>query len=467
MSLLVITLPPRPPLADAAQADEPPAAWTHVHSEDGRTALHHGRLEAAHLPRCDQVVAVLPPERLSWHALTLPKAPAARLREALLGLLEEQLLDEAEAVHLALPPRAQAGQTVWVAVTARRWLQRQLAVLAQSGIHVDRVVPAWAPRGAGLADAPTVVHLHAREGDAPGAAWLVASETEGVSLLPLAGSLARARLTHWQQDGCRISASPAAATIAERWLGQPVAVETEAELALAAAAGDWNLLQFDLAPSHRGLRRLAALWKRWRSPVWRPVRLGLGVLVVVQLLGLNVWAWHQRQTLQQLRDGQEALLRATHPQVRVVRDAALQMHRETATLRDQAGVPGEQDLETLLAAASQAWPEGQAPAAQLRYDGQSLTLNTPAMPPEAIETLRQRLQARGWKLATEGTQLTLQRQGPDAAPTDAPAAAATAAPGPSGLAPAPSDTAQPAAMPPAGPSPGTLPPTTPPNGVPR
>lgn len=459
MSLLVITLPTRPPLADAAQADEPPAAWTHVHSEDGRTALHHGRLEAAHLPRCDQVVAVLPPERLSWHALTLPKAPAARLREALLGLLEEQLLDEAEAVHLALPPGAQAGQTVWVAVTARRWLQRQLAVLAQSGIHVDRVVPAWAPRGSGLADAPTVIHLHTREGDAPGAAWLVASAAEGVSLLPLAGSLARARLTHWQQAGCRISASPAAATIAERWLGQPVAVETEAELALAAAAGDWNLLQFDLAPSHRGLRRLAALWKRWRSPAWRPVRLGLGVLVVVQLLGLNVWAWHQRQTLQQLRDSQEALLRATHPQVRVVRDAALQMRRETATLRDQAGVPGEQDLETLLAAASQAWPEGQAPAAQLRYDGQSLTLNTPAMPPEAIETLRQRLQARGWTLAAEGAQLTLQRQAagaPGQAPAGAmpppvvsPAPATQATPATQTAQPVPPPDARPLAPPPA------------------
>ena len=38
--------------------------------------------------------------------MTLPKAPAGRMRAALGGVLEEQLLEDDDALHLALPPHA-------------------------------------------------------------------------------------------------------------------------------------------------------------------------------------------------------------------------------------------------------------------------------------------------------------------------------------------------------------------------
>ena len=50
----------------------------------------------------DELVAVIPALALSWHAVELPKAPAGRMRAALEGLLEEQLLDEPQVVHAAV-----------------------------------------------------------------------------------------------------------------------------------------------------------------------------------------------------------------------------------------------------------------------------------------------------------------------------------------------------------------------------
>ena len=61
------------------------------------------------MPRADSVVAVLADSDVSWQRITLPKAPAAKLRAALGGLLEDHLLEDDEALHLALAPGAQAG----------------------------------------------------------------------------------------------------------------------------------------------------------------------------------------------------------------------------------------------------------------------------------------------------------------------------------------------------------------------
>src|SRR5664280_2785029 len=82
--------------------------------------------------RRSQVTAVVREADVSWHRITLPKAPAARLRAALVGVLEEALLEDAESVHLAIAPLVAAGQTTWVAALDRAWLQDELAAL-QSG----------------------------------------------------------------------------------------------------------------------------------------------------------------------------------------------------------------------------------------------------------------------------------------------------------------------------------------------
>ena len=114
MSVLVILVSPRARLgARNAEGVETPAqvpgeGYDYVLSADGLHVATQGRAQASLLPRADSVVALLADSDVSWQRLTLPKAPAARLRAALGGLIEEHLLDDDEALHLALPAGAVA-----------------------------------------------------------------------------------------------------------------------------------------------------------------------------------------------------------------------------------------------------------------------------------------------------------------------------------------------------------------------
>ena len=169
MSTLVISIPARGrlrargPDSPAAEPERATSDYAYVTTPDGLDVQNHGRLVASLLPKASNVVAVLADCDVSWHRIVLPKAPAARLRAALTGVLEEALLDDADAVHLALAPGAVAGQPTWVAAVDRQWLRRELALLQRAHLFVDRVVPMSWP------DDPPIGHFSTAEGAAPGA----------------------------------------------------------------------------------------------------------------------------------------------------------------------------------------------------------------------------------------------------------------------------------------------------------
>lgn len=407
MSVLAILLPPRARLgAGAGSADaaaSPAGELAYALSADGLALTASGRAAPALLPKADAVVAVLEPSDVSWQKLTLPKAPASKLRAALEGLLEEALLEETGDLHFALPAQAQAGQEVWVAVTHKGWLQGALAELERTGLIVDRVVPALTPQ-----DGPRGHIFDAGSGGAPQPAltWV---DDNGVACVPLAGSLARTLLASAAAQGVRWTATPAVATAAERWLGAPVSVLTEAESAWRAVQSTWNLRQFDLAARHRGAVALKQAFKRLRSPAWKPVRLGLVALAGLQVIGLNVWAWSQHRALDDRRQAQIALLRTTHPQVRSVLDAPAQMRRETEQLRTAAGRSGETDLEPMMAAAAAAWPDGQGPMQGLRFEPGRLTLTVAGWSEDHVRQFRDRLRPAGWSLEIAPGKVTLLR----------------------------------------------------------
>jgi general secretion pathway protein L len=398
MSMLVIQLPPRARGGEAPP--EPAAVLGHVLSSDGLGINAQGRSAPAQWPKADSVVAVLPPTEVGWHRITVPKAPAGRLRAALAGLLEEHLLDDDDGVHLALAPGAKAGDEAWVAAVDRAWLASWIAAIEAGGATIDRVVPALSP-AAGDPAAPGHAHVFGASGDDAGDSappWLAVADGAGVTALRLGGSLARTRLAGWSEQGLRWTAEPSAVGAAERWLGAPVQVQTEAELALAAARTPWNLRQFELAPRHRGLRALRELAKQWRGPAWRPARWGLAALVVVQLLGLNLWAWQQQRLVAQGKDKMNALLRSTHPNVRAVLDAPVQMQRETELLRQAAGQVGPADFEPLLALAARGWPDGQGPVQNVRYEPGRLTLAAPGWTPEQVQAFRGQVEPAGGRV---------------------------------------------------------------------
>src|SRR5437867_9109740 len=140
MSILVVLIPPRARVraraADGAEADSLSSSRElhYVLSDDGFNLDSQGRCAPALLPRATMVVAALADADVSWHRIILPRAPAARMRAALQGVLEEAVLDDASDVHLAVAPQATPGQPTWIAAVNRPWLTRELAVLERATV---------------------------------------------------------------------------------------------------------------------------------------------------------------------------------------------------------------------------------------------------------------------------------------------------------------------------------------------
>src|SRR5947208_1491006 len=343
MSLLVIQIPPRQRLrsqdSSGAEADAARAAQEFVYaaSPDGLFLQAEGQGPAALLPKADNIVAVVSDTDIGWHRITLPKAPASRVRDALNGVLEDAVLEDIDVTHLAVAPGAVPGQPTWVAALNRPWLRAQLAALEKGGVFVDRVVPSAWP------DDPPSGHFaetdDAHEGPAQGVT-LTWSHPDGVATLRLHGGLARAVIPSPAPPGTRWSATPGAASAAEQWLGTSVNVMPTAQRLLQASRTLWNLRQFELARRSRGRRALRDALRQWRSPAWRPVRWGVAALVVAQIAGLNLWAWHQRGAIADKRSAIIEVVKTTFPQVnentiRLGPDSVMQ--REVDSLRLHAG----------------------------------------------------------------------------------------------------------------------------------
>ena len=410
MSTLVIQLPARARLQSGAEGlpaavqARSTAELAYALTPDGLALTKHGRAAVALLPKADTVVLVLADTDVSWHRIKVPKAPAARLRAAIGGVLEEHLLDEPGAMHLALAPGASGGESAWIAATDKAWLSAELAAVEKAGVQVDRVVPIAWPEDTPLG------HFSAPFGaDAGAPMQLTWSDAKGVVAIGLHGALARQMLALWSALPARWSAHPAVAAPAERWLGRGVVVLNDEQRLLQAMRSLWDLRQFDLTPRHRGMLALRDAWRRWRSVSWRPVRYGVVALVALHVLGLNLWAWHQQRQVDTKRMAMTQLLRTSHPQVRAVLDAPVQMQRETDRLRTAAGKIGETDLESLLGVAAAAWPEAQPPLATLRFENGRLSFAASGWAETQIAQFRAQLASSGWDLASNNGVLTVSR----------------------------------------------------------
>ena len=279
----------------------------------------------------------------------------------------------------------------------------QLAALDAAGVAIDRLVPQAnpGPRSRGHFEHDGSVIGHGLR--------LVWSRPDGVLVLRPSGGLAH----HWLAaagDGGETSwsAEPAAAAAAEQELGHSVEVIAAPEAALRSARSDWNFRQFELAARPRGIRALRKVWHELASPAWRPMRWAAMILLLVNLIGLNAWAWLQRSALAERQKAQVTLLQSTFPNVRAVLDAPVQMQRETEQLRSKAGKPGDTDLEPMLQAVASAWPEGRRLEA-LKFEPGQLSVSVEGWPEEQVEQVRARLQPAGWQVVRDGSQLSIRR----------------------------------------------------------
>ena len=414
MSTLVVCLPGGAAAA-AAECD-------FVLSDDGSTPRQQGRARLALLPRADERVLLLGAAMLSWQSVQLPRGSLhsgqrARLPALLAGLLEERLLAEPETLHLALAGAAAEPGRHWVVACDKAWLQGWLQAFEAQQLPIQRIVPEAAPTGA-----PTEARLTLLDLD--GSAHCLHCAASGVLCLPFEpGTLAALTLPAAAstpatdpEPALTLLAEPALVATAEAWLQQPVLLQTPAQRWLAGARSTLDLAQFELASSGsaRARKRLLQGWLALRqAPQWRPARWGLALLLLVQLLGLNVWAWQQKAALVQQQAAINAMLTETFAGVRVVIDAPLQMQRELSALQRASGTLSARDLEPMLAALAAALPptagagSGRGPSGidfvsgELRLQGVSLDAAT-------LAALQSRLQTQGLRLQAEGSGWLLQ-----------------------------------------------------------
>jgi general secretion pathway protein L len=386
----------------------PAAVLDWVRSPNGQTLADHGSCAAALLPTDDDVVLVLPPRSVSWHRVACPKVSGARLRATLDGLLEERLLADTSELHFALEPGGKSGQTLWVAACDRTWLKSWLQTLDAAGRPVTRIVPGMAPLRGGDGEGTQALHwAHLQNGQA----WLSSATAQGVSGVPLAEGTSLSGPDVSGDD--RWWTEPAVATRIEHLVDRRVDLVALPAWLLHCAQADWNLAQFDLSLSsgaRRGQRWRQSL-REWRSaPVWRPVRWGLGALLLSLLIGLNALAWIERSTLAAKQQAITRTLQNTFPDIALVMDAPRQMQRALVGLQQASGTLSAADLEAVLAAVASAAP-GAAPAA-IDFTPGDAQLGGWTLPEPQLQAAAQALNQRGWQASVDGASLRVRPKAP-------------------------------------------------------
>lgn len=400
MATLILTLP----LNGASGAPE----YGYVLTPDGLSVSAQGDATAALLPtqaaRASEVVAMVPARALSWHRIALPervlrgllsgRMEVSRARSVLAGVLEEQLLDEPERLHFALfaAPLDPSGESAWVAVCDRAWLQTGLQALEAAGYRAARIVAECTPSAPGAALAIL--------SDAP--AQLLLCTPQGVSLLPLLpASLALALA----QPTLEVVAEPAAMERAQVHFGNQVRLQSHAQRMLAATQSPWNLAQLELSasPSGRLLKRLGAAWQQFlQAPAWRPTRWGLVAMLLVQVLALNALAWQQRRLLDEKRATIAAVLQQTFPEVRLVIDAPLQMQRAVDDLARAHGVASDVGLARVFSIIS---PQATLRLSAIELSERELRLTLTGLDEAGAQPLLASLEAQGLSARLQEDQL--------------------------------------------------------------
>jgi general secretion pathway protein L len=131
-------------------------------------------------------------------------------------------------------------------------------------------------------------------------------------------------------------------------------------------------------------------------------------MVIVNLIGLQVWAWRERAAIEAQRVAIREVLTNTFPQVKSVIDAPAQMAREVATLRQATATPASTDLETQLGALASAAPDRTAQG--LDYIRETLRVRGLGWTAADLRSAQSALQAQGLAASVEGDALVLRAE---------------------------------------------------------
>lgn len=387
MSLLRIHIPSSWPDTEP----DAPLPWCSLGARGALLGAGHATL--ANLPRTEACELVIPAEAVLLTRARLPRAGKQKLRQLLAYAIEDRLVAEPDAVHVAAGPTLADGQTV-LAVVDKAWLARVLARCHDAGLRprsawpetllpalpADGWVMVWDGAGGFLRSGE---HAGMRlDGGLP-------TEPPAALMLSLTEARAATSLPHRLLLRLREGTPPPDVEAWSHALGVAVELGIGWTPLQHPDPADRNvdLLQGEFAPA--GMTRNG--WPGLRLPL-----ILAGLIGLMQFGATTVEWWRLGREQQQLRAAMEASFRKAFPDARVVVDAPLQMQRKLAELRGAGGPPSPDDFLPLLArTAAVLEPGPQQPVQSVAYDKGQLSLELILPDPAAADALARRLGGAG------------------------------------------------------------------------
>jgi general secretion pathway protein L len=402
----------------------------YITSVDGEHIATSGSATASELSKLpnQKVIVVLPIEGISWHQVQFPKgvldrrffhrSSAATVRTILENLLEDELLDAPDTLHFSLEPMAGTYERQVVAVCRKAWLQQGLDILRNAGISIHRIIPKFSPvrKDEDIASIEnddgsenlSLVREAYLLGDMDNAR-IVKITAKYVSQLPLNASTAHLCLVN---DHTKLWSEPAVAYLAQEFFQQEAELMAPGQRCFAAADGDWNLAQFEFAQNtdiswHRRLLQRAKNF--WSAPAYRYTRLFLGLLIAINLVGLNVSALLASHRMKSKSNELYTIFRTTFPSITTVVDIPIQMDRAMRQLTASSGELSPDDAESLLNILGSATKGSRVGAQVLNYSTSSHVLQLQGVQIDGgqLKIINDQIARRGYVAELAGTTLTI------------------------------------------------------------
>lgn len=342
------------------------------------------------------VVLLLAAADVTLLQVKTPPLSNARLKAALPGLVEEQVLGDPEDCVLVAAPAQLDDGTRTIAVTQRGWLEATVKGLLAQGARTVAAVPAQlclplAPGNvAGAIDANGITLRHGLY--------------QGLGLA-IAGSPAAALQTARALAGD----SPLNLYVEPAQLGEYQALVLEAGPGIHVEAEHWahwiagaKSTTLDLVPGLGAAGAQVRDWKKWR---W-PLRIAL-LALVVNLAGLNIQWMRLKREAETITQGMTQTFKAAYPKETVISsDPAAQMRQNIGRAKALQGQVTQDEFVFMAAALGEAARALPRPLelASLAYRERAMTVKVKpeTADPAAPKALKAALSARGLDLSESG-----------------------------------------------------------------
>lgn len=401
MSLLQIYIPEHlttedaSPVAPATGKDAITCLW--VLRDAAGNVMRRGEGALSAMPRADAVQVVVPASMVLLAQVRVPARNRRKMLQLLPYAVEEKLMYDPDAIHVAAGPRLASGETV-VAVIDKGWMKRVMGLLQDAGLPPRQMWPETLVPG--VTPGTWTVVWNGQEG------FVRTSMASGLSLnggsaevpplgLSLAVKEAAAKGNAPRKINLQLTDGADKPDV-ESWaaqLGAKVAVTGAWDWSAAAYGTEKgvNLLQGEFAAT--------GFEPDWLPRLRFPMILA-GVIVLLQLGGgLVDWLLLSYEKHQLDADMQKTF-RQAFPEAKVVVDAPLQMQRNLAELRHARGLPDPADFLPVLAKAAPVLAQPGTVQA-MRYANGVLKIDVRATGAQTPEQMRDRLQMAGMKVDIE------------------------------------------------------------------